>query len=154
MQLDVGVSPPANIMTFRPGLTHLTFDLIMWQSFRILPIKLSEIWIFVKRDRQTDRQRDKRRRIWAHRAICTGGLKNAGWPFQDMMNPLQIKKKHFLSVWAEEGVTGKFTYGYEICQLLLFTSYVMKATSSWTLGEFYHSLIHLFQEKSFCNNNM
>ncbi len=27
MQLDVGVSPPANIMTFRPGLTHLTFDL-------------------------------------------------------------------------------------------------------------------------------
>ncbi len=27
MQLDVDVSPPANIMTFRPGLTHLTFDL-------------------------------------------------------------------------------------------------------------------------------
>ena len=27
MQLEVGVSPPANIMTFRPGLTHLTFDL-------------------------------------------------------------------------------------------------------------------------------
>ncbi len=27
MQLDVGVSPPANIMTFRPGLTHFTFDL-------------------------------------------------------------------------------------------------------------------------------
>ncbi len=27
MQLDVGVSPPANIMTFRPGLTYLTFDL-------------------------------------------------------------------------------------------------------------------------------
>ncbi len=27
MQLDVGVSPPANIMAFRPGLTHLTFDL-------------------------------------------------------------------------------------------------------------------------------
>ncbi len=27
MQLDVGVSPPANIMTFRPGLTHLTIDL-------------------------------------------------------------------------------------------------------------------------------
>ncbi len=24
MQLDVGVSPPANIMTFRPGLTYLT----------------------------------------------------------------------------------------------------------------------------------
>ncbi len=27
MQLDVGVSPPANIMTFRPGLTHWTFDM-------------------------------------------------------------------------------------------------------------------------------
>ncbi len=27
MQLDIGVSPPANIMTFRPGLTYLTFDL-------------------------------------------------------------------------------------------------------------------------------
>ncbi len=27
MQLDVGVSPPANIMTFRPGLTYLTLDL-------------------------------------------------------------------------------------------------------------------------------
>ncbi len=27
MQLDVDVSPPANIMAFRPGLTHLTFDL-------------------------------------------------------------------------------------------------------------------------------
>ena len=27
MQLDVGVSPPANTMTFRPGLTYLTFDL-------------------------------------------------------------------------------------------------------------------------------
>ncbi len=27
MQLDVDVSPPANIMTFRPGLIHLTFDL-------------------------------------------------------------------------------------------------------------------------------
>ena len=27
MQLDIGVSPPANIITFKPGLTHLTFDL-------------------------------------------------------------------------------------------------------------------------------
>ncbi len=27
MQLDVDVSPPANIMTFKPGLTYLTFDL-------------------------------------------------------------------------------------------------------------------------------
>ncbi len=27
MQLDVDVSPPAHIMTFRQGLTHLTFDL-------------------------------------------------------------------------------------------------------------------------------
>ncbi len=26
MQFDVGVSPPANIMTFRQGLTYLTFD--------------------------------------------------------------------------------------------------------------------------------
>ncbi len=27
MQLDVDVSPPANLMTFRLGLTHVTFDL-------------------------------------------------------------------------------------------------------------------------------
>ncbi len=27
MQLDVNKSPPANIMTFRLGLTHVTFDL-------------------------------------------------------------------------------------------------------------------------------
>ena len=27
MQLDVDVSPPANIMTLRLGLTHVTFDL-------------------------------------------------------------------------------------------------------------------------------
>ncbi len=27
MQLDVGMSPSANIMTFRPGLTHLTLDM-------------------------------------------------------------------------------------------------------------------------------
>ena len=27
MQLDVGSSQPANIMTFRPGLTYLTFDI-------------------------------------------------------------------------------------------------------------------------------
>ncbi len=27
MQLDVDMSPPANIITFRSGLTHLTFDL-------------------------------------------------------------------------------------------------------------------------------
>ncbi len=27
MVLDVDMSPPANIMTFGPGLTHLTFDL-------------------------------------------------------------------------------------------------------------------------------
>ncbi len=27
MQLDVDVSPPANIMTFKLGLTHVTFDL-------------------------------------------------------------------------------------------------------------------------------
>ncbi len=27
MQLDVEVSPPANIMTFWLGLTHVTFDL-------------------------------------------------------------------------------------------------------------------------------
>ncbi len=26
MQFDVDVSPPANIMTFRLGLTHVTFD--------------------------------------------------------------------------------------------------------------------------------
>ncbi len=33
MQLDVGVSPPANIMTFRPGLTYLTFDLEHLEMF-------------------------------------------------------------------------------------------------------------------------
>ena len=27
MQLDVDVSPPANIMTFRLGITNVTFDL-------------------------------------------------------------------------------------------------------------------------------
>ncbi len=27
MQLDVGVSQPANIIAFRPGLTQLTIDL-------------------------------------------------------------------------------------------------------------------------------
>ena len=27
MQLNIDVSPPANIMTFRLGLTHVTFDL-------------------------------------------------------------------------------------------------------------------------------
>ena len=27
MQLDVDVSPPANIMTSKPGLAYLTFDL-------------------------------------------------------------------------------------------------------------------------------
>ncbi len=27
MQLDIDVSPPANIMTFKPGLTYFTFDL-------------------------------------------------------------------------------------------------------------------------------
>ncbi len=27
MQLDVDVSPPANVKTFRLGLTHVTFDL-------------------------------------------------------------------------------------------------------------------------------
>ncbi len=27
MQIDVDVSPPANIMTFRLGLTYVTFDI-------------------------------------------------------------------------------------------------------------------------------
>ncbi len=39
-------------------------------------IILSEIWIFKS---VTDGRTDRKRCIWAHRAICTSGLKNATW---------------------------------------------------------------------------
>ena len=39
MQLDVDMSPPASDITFRPGLTHLTFDLDTWPC--ILPVRRS-----------------------------------------------------------------------------------------------------------------
>ncbi len=34
------------------------------------------VWFLVKSRQTTDRQTDRKRRIWAHRAKCTGGLKN------------------------------------------------------------------------------
>ena len=34
------------------------------------------VWFLVKARLQTDRHRDRKRRIWAHRANCIGGLKN------------------------------------------------------------------------------
>ncbi len=51
MQLDVNVSPPANIMTFRHGLTHVTFDLHpcnLWPNFMILGTVVLEIWIIAQ----------------------------------------------------------------------------------------------------------
>ncbi len=67
MQLDVGVSPPANIMTFRPGLTYLTFDLDEFFS--------SDYFSSFFLVRQTDRQTDARRRIRAHHAWAQVGSK-------------------------------------------------------------------------------
>ncbi len=67
-QLDVDVSPPAYIMTFRLTLTHVTLDLeSMWHEL------LSRSFCLV-----TDDQTDGKWCIWAHRAVCTGGLKNWG----------------------------------------------------------------------------
>ncbi len=39
MQLDVDVSPPANIITFRLGLTHLTFHPDAYDFFLVLIFK-------------------------------------------------------------------------------------------------------------------
>ncbi len=56
MQLDVGVSPPANIMTFRLGFTYLTFDLDPCHE-RPQRIFLVTFFFLVRQtDIQTDRQ--------------------------------------------------------------------------------------------------
>ncbi len=65
MQLDVDVSQPANIMTYRSGLTHLTFDLeprlvILSQTDRQME----------QTDRQTYQEANNTPVVW------TGGLKN------------------------------------------------------------------------------
>ncbi len=52
-------------------------DMIFLKDYYLSPFRiylLSEIWIIIQW--QTDRQTDRKRCIWAHRAICTGGLKN------------------------------------------------------------------------------
>ena len=56
MQLDVGVSPPANIMAFRPGLTYLTFDL-----------DPRDLFLVRQMDRQTDGQTYRRTDGHGHR---------------------------------------------------------------------------------------
>ena len=46
-QLDIDVSPPANIMSFRPALTLVTFDLDPGDSFRqAFSTKFSHISLF------------------------------------------------------------------------------------------------------------
>ncbi len=63
MHLDVDMSPPANDITFRLGLTHLTFDLDpcdFWSSHRQM-------------DRWTDGQKAMH---MSPLCIRTGGLKN------------------------------------------------------------------------------
>ena len=73
-QLDVIVSPPAFIWDPNLTLIHVTFNLDpcdlwpwpMWYKF------YSSLNFFY---RQTDRQTDRKWRLWAHRATCTGGLK-------------------------------------------------------------------------------
>ena len=68
MQLDVDVSPPANIMTLRLCFTHVTFDLDphdLWSwplwPFMTLGAVDMKIWIIVQEilssHRQTDRQK-------------------------------------------------------------------------------------------------
>ena len=77
-QLDVAVSPPAFVWNPYLTLNNVTFDPD--------PGDLSSIFYLVnyflvtdrRTDGQTDRQTDRRRRIRAHRACCTGGLKKAG----------------------------------------------------------------------------
>ncbi len=77
MQLDVGNEPylsrPSAYLLATFSITSCRENTAMVKSDFV-----SEIWIFVqwKSDRQTDRQTDRKRRIRAHRAICTGGLNN------------------------------------------------------------------------------
>ncbi len=83
MQLDVDVSPPANIMTLRLGLTNellsSSFCLVTDRQTKFHDPRCNtfrdmnyyQVWILVKW-----RQTDRKRCTWAHRAVCTGGLKN------------------------------------------------------------------------------
>ena len=61
MQLNVDLSPPANIMTFTSGLIHLTFDL----DPRIVngPLKQVKNFGLVNFGPVTDRQTDRKRCI-------------------------------------------------------------------------------------------
>ncbi len=54
MQLDVDVSPPANIMTFRLTLTFdlNPCDLLGYMNY--CPVNYYLVWFFVTTDRQTD----------------------------------------------------------------------------------------------------
>ncbi len=63
MQLDIDMSPPANIMTFRLTLTHMTFDLYHvlrycgCRSNRLgdmnyCPVNFYLVWFFVTTDRR------------------------------------------------------------------------------------------------------
>ena len=93
-QLDVVVSPPACVWNPYLMLTHVTFDLepcdlwprgqismkssIVWPNFMWLPAIFFVIWIYSSLNffyRQTDRKW----RLWAHHAACTGGPKKATW---------------------------------------------------------------------------
>ncbi len=61
---------------------------------------LSELWIFIQwqTDGRTDRQTDRKRCTWAHRAKCTGGLKNERssranlWKYHGMIRPVQFAR--------------------------------------------------------------
>ena len=73
MQLDVGVSPPANIMTFRPGsthltLTHVTFDPDPWPLTlnMTLGALVLKIWIIVQEFLSSHRQTDGQTEIDAY----------------------------------------------------------------------------------------
>ncbi len=86
MQLDVDVSPPANIMTFKPGLTYLTYDLdprdlLPWPlTLKVLGAILWEIWFFSSRifsHRQTpDRQKVRHK---SPPCMSTGGLNKSDY---------------------------------------------------------------------------
>ena len=56
MQLDVDVRPPANIMTFRLGLTHVTFDLHPCDLGAVGLGILIIVQEFLSSHRRTDRQ--------------------------------------------------------------------------------------------------
>ncbi len=81
MQLDVKVSPPAFEWN---SDWHHCFILLSTdpRNPHCVGTILFEIWIIIKSefwssdDRQTDRQTDGKRCIYAHRAVCTAGLKN------------------------------------------------------------------------------